>query len=219
VQESSCAKKTNGMQIAGVHIPAARLSTTVRLAILLALAGVFFCSCAAFGVKKRRYMKGYFVECRHDRNPVRHITKSRPHDSHPAAGADQTAISKVEKVDPPVVAPVHGGAERDHTNFKVLAAGSADASSVHEGKPVKYLSDRNIIYPQALHQLKDLKQLSRAGEMKGLIRAAFSLMWIAVVVLLILYILGLLIGDFGPIIHALPVVAVVVLVLWLLKII
>lgn len=48
---------------------------------------------------------------------------------------------------------------------------------------------------------------------------AMSLLWIVIVVLLILWLLGLLLGNLGGLIHLLLVVALILLILWLLKII
>ncbi|MCW3076755.1 MAG: hypothetical protein JWO32_1364, partial [Bacteroidetes bacterium] len=48
---------------------------------------------------------------------------------------------------------------------------------------------------------------------------ALSLIWIIIVVILILYLIGLLLDFGGPFIHVLAVIALVLLILWLLKII
>jgi hypothetical protein len=59
-------------------------------------------------------------------------------------------------------------------------------------------------------------QIGVAGPSDG-----YSLLWIIIVVLAVLYLIGLLTGGFGlgPIIHVLIIVAVVLLILWLLKVI
>jgi len=48
---------------------------------------------------------------------------------------------------------------------------------------------------------------------------ALSLLWIVIVVLLILWALGLIAGEFGGLIHLLLVIALILLILWLLRII
>jgi len=46
-----------------------------------------------------------------------------------------------------------------------------------------------------------------------------SLFWLIILVVLILWLLGFLIGDFGALIHILLVIALILLILWLLRII
>jgi hypothetical protein len=46
-----------------------------------------------------------------------------------------------------------------------------------------------------------------------------SLLWIVIIILLILWALGLISGNFGGLVHLLLVIALILLILWLLKII
>jgi hypothetical protein len=46
-----------------------------------------------------------------------------------------------------------------------------------------------------------------------------SLLWIVIIILLVLWALGLIAGNFGGLIHLLLVIALILLILWLLRII
>lgn len=48
---------------------------------------------------------------------------------------------------------------------------------------------------------------------------ALSLLWIVIVIILILWLLGLILGNLGSLIHLLLVIALILLILWLLKVI
>lgn len=76
-------------------------------------------------------------------------------------------------------------------------------------------------YPNSILN-NDRQTMSQAAQYDGEHgeRAALSLLWIVIVVILILWLIGILAGDFGigPLINILLLIALVLLILWLLRI-
>jgi hypothetical protein len=72
----------------------------------------------------------------------------------------------------------------------------------------------------SLSDLKFKKQLKSSLFPSPLPATAdLSLLWIVIIILLVLWALGLISGNFGGLIHLLLVIALILLILWLLKII
>jgi hypothetical protein len=72
----------------------------------------------------------------------------------------------------------------------------------------------------SLSDLKFKKQLKSSLFPSPLPATAdLSLLWIVIIILLVLWVLGLISGNFGGLIHLLLVIALILLILWLLKII
>jgi hypothetical protein len=72
----------------------------------------------------------------------------------------------------------------------------------------------------SLSDLKFKKQLkSSLFPSPNPVTSDLSLLWIVIIVLIVLWALGLIAGNFGGLIHLLLVIALILLILWLLRII
>jgi hypothetical protein len=180
------------------------------IAVFLILAETILSSCSGISVTRRRYTKGYFVE--HLRH--RHAAKPARVNDQPDCNEqpEKVAISTVIRANK--TQPAETGTDVSKKNTGLVTAHAATPRIANpEGRSA--LHPLTLVTMNPVKLLKEVRQPVKSG---GLVGAALSLFWIVAVVILILYVVGILLGDFGPIIHLLPVIAVIVLILWLLKI-
>ncbi len=72
----------------------------------------------------------------------------------------------------------------------------------------------------SLSGLKFKKQLkSSLFPLPNPVTSDLSMLWIVIIVLIVLWALGLIAGNFGGLIHLLLLIALILLILWLLRII
>jgi hypothetical protein len=71
------------------------------------------------------------------------------------------------------------------------------------------------------YSLSDMKfkQQVNSSLFSSPVTSDLSLLWIVIIILLVLWALGLIAGNFGGLIHLLLVIALILLILWLLRII
>jgi hypothetical protein len=71
------------------------------------------------------------------------------------------------------------------------------------------------------YSLSDIKfkQQVNSSLFSSPVTSDLSLLWIVIIILLVLWALGLIAGNFGGLIHLLLVIALILLILWLLRII
>jgi hypothetical protein len=76
-----------------------------------------------------------------------------------------------------------------------------------------------IINPD--YSLSDMKfkQQVNSSLFSSPVTSDLSLLWIVIIILLVLWALGLIAGNFGGLIHLLLIIALILLILWLLRII
>ena len=100
---------------------------------------------------------------------------------------------------------------------------SAENSDINQNQLIHSKSsiNKNVTDEDfSLSDLKFKKQLKSSLFPSPLPATAdLSLLWIIIIILLVLWALGLISGNFGGLIHLLLVIALILLILWLLKII
>ncbi len=184
--------------------------------LLCLIIAVLVSSCgSSTSLTKRRYTKGYYVS----HSPARHTTKAK---------AEKTALAK--STHPVVVTPK---AESQPADLKSLSKSPAPvvtankASAAHKVKKpafAKINSEPDLINntsrPAELLVKKPFKSITGLALQKSADDDddGLSLLWIIIVVLLVLFFLGLIGDILGPLIYILLVVAVVLLILWLLRV-
>jgi uncharacterized lipoprotein len=176
--------------------------------VMLALAAVFAMSaCSSLSITKRRYTKGYYVEHRGKRaaQPVKHEIASNDSQKETVA-VEKVAVSPEPVANVPQVTtaqaakPAKAAPARSKRTIRSAALALNDAIDPDVRRPFKAL--RNAVKMASGDSGDD----------------ALSLLWIVVVVILVIYLIGLLL-EWGPYTHILGVIAIVLLILWLLRII
>ncbi|MES2681149.1 MAG: DUF5670 family protein [Bacteroidota bacterium] len=186
--------------------------------LLCIIIAVLVSSCgSSTSLTKRRYTKGYYVS----HSPARHTTKSK---------TENTAVAKATQ--PVLVTPKTESqpATADLKTFSkspapVITANKATGShKVKKPAVAKTNSDPDLINntsrPAELLVKKPFKAINGLALQKSADDDddGLSLLWIIIVVLLVLFFLGLIGDILGPLIYILLVVAVVLLILWLLRV-
>ncbi len=193
-----------------------KIITLITICIIICFV---FASCKSnMSLTKRHYNNGYYIahskELQHRKpsNKEEKVTQSKTKTtlySVPNAGQLNKNIGYVEK-DLAVNNKVVGENSQKKNKTIVLKKSAKQRVNAKTGI---------ITYPivQIKHKLTEIKKIdSDSSDKDGL-----SLFWIIILVLLILWAFGFLSGEFvfGGLIHILLVVALILLILWLLRII
>lgn len=185
------------------------------LTVIAILTSVFFSSCGSgLSITKRRYTKGYYV----NRTPKPAETK----ETVAAKAKNESAVPVAVQVMPEVKKESEKQTIQKQ-NSESKAVGIAKATPQKETarrtaskmNPIKEVfSDFSLKQPfKTIDKAIDSYKLSADSDDDGL-----SLFWIIILVLLILWALGFISGNFGGVVHVLLIIALVLLILWLLKV-
>lgn len=105
-------------------------------------------------------------------------------------------------------------------NKSLIQEQSSDSESSTDKKESNFRKNKVINADYSLSDLKFKKQLkSSLYPSPNPVTSDLSLLWIVIIVLIVLWALGLIAGNFGGLIHLLLVIALILLILWLLRII
>jgi hypothetical protein len=183
----------------------------LKVTVFAVLTGFILASCSGLSVMKRRYTKGFFVE--HRGKPAKE-----------KSSVAQTPVAKQEPVEKVATQAIRHETPRYTPQAEVKKQHLAQRVTARAGKPVK-----NNVSPSMTRDIVDLTlkhPVKAIDKTIGLLKNgatsddALSLLWIVIVVILIIYLVGLLLDwGGGGLIHLLGVIALVLLILWLLKII
>lgn len=188
--------------------------TCLILSILVASCG----SSATF--TKRRYNKGYYVSTNFKKHSVE--TQQDEEESKGQIEINETPENTVTASN-----------NTENTNSEIRSAEHSDAvntenESNQESNRVEEQKEETT-KPSSIQTLKNnlnpiVKLKTTIADKKSKHPShsdgdALSLLWIVIVVLIILWALGLIAGEFGGLIHLLLVIALILLILWLLRII
>lgn len=190
-----------------------KLFTLLSICIITSLI-VSSCSSSSF-ITKRRYTKGYYVSHTHSR----HAPPARPAAEKEKAEPG-TAVTAAPKTvaEPALLPPKTAETEKAGIAKKSSAAHRkhkmADQKALRGNGPDNTiglsLSERSDPYKTTL-------SLRPSADSED---DALSLFWIVIIVILVLYLLGVISGGWGLgfLIHLLLVLALILLILWLLRI-
>lgn len=183
--------------------------------IICFIGSVLLSSCGTnSSITKRHYNKGYYVTTDNKTN-TSHLSKpihqNRENNQTEAKvsepGLENTQIDN--NVKSKVIANNTSQATEEQKKSKTIASENKLKSTIKNSKTI--LENPAQKFKQAL--LKTQKT-SNTTSSEGVL----SLLWIVIVIVLILWALGLVVGI-GPYVHLLLVVALILLILWLLHII
>jgi len=169
-----------------------------------------FVSCGPTGILKRHYTKGYYVAHKKQlRSPVLQPNRTEVAD---ISARNVGTVSKTEAAYP----------FRDPT-AKIL---TCQADVKHPVKTIPYKNFTTVHTTPVIWNTRMAAKIGQGLYQSETLRAhtssdVLSLLWIVIVVILILWLIGFLLGGFGlgNLIHLLLVVALILLILWLLRII
>ncbi len=180
----------------------------IYLITAVLLAAFILPSCnSSLSITKRRYTKGYFVQ--HTNN--KHKKPDRQQQTDIAGNAATVQNNELRTIEY-VAAPEKAEIKRAENVLLARAAARNTGFAAVKGEPSL----------PAMAVKKPIKTLAMAGSLVETAARgddALSLLWVVVVVILIIYLLGLLFNNFGlgNIIHILGAIALVLLILWLLR--
>jgi hypothetical protein len=197
------------------------MKNLVQLLAVILLAAFVLPSCnSSLSITKRRYNKGYFV---HHNGGSHHLKRSAS--SAVAAAASTREAAKQQPATKP--------AEVFHaTDFVKVPAQAEPAvrkndiltASAHSAKSLSK-AEKKDLRAQAVelavkHPVKAIKKVGQLSK-DATGDKALSMLWVLIVVILVIYLIGLLLGWAGDnqLFHLLGLIALVLLILWLLRII
>jgi hypothetical protein len=193
------------------------MKNLLKLLLLFAATSILFASCKTASITKRHYTKGYYVSHsgKKGKNSPATTEKTLPGTNAESLTAKESrpesTDSQNEKslaMTPPATGTQPLIKSEKSTTKKEIITDDADNEITLAEPSVKQM----VINPFKLAKVAAARD---SGD------DALSLIWLLIVVLLIIYIAGLLLDNFGlgGIIHILGVIILVLLVLWLLHII
>jgi hypothetical protein len=199
------------------------MKNLIKLSVLFSIIVVFISSCGTrLTIEKRQHSKGYYVS--HNNN--KHLLSASPNKTDDTKNEVKITLIEIENpttiqqstVNIPIAVTeeakleiVQSNPNEKVTEFKIEKTTPTNLAHNLEDKPEN--KTRSVISARKNNVKNILSKNSIENEV-------YSLLWIVIVVLLILWALGLISG-FGAtgLIHILLVIALILLILWLLRII
>lgn len=192
---------------------------------LIILAGAMFSSCSntsKLSITKRHYRSGYYVNWGSKKQTlaVTKIPATTRHQVTPEviAKSENTVASK-----PSIVASLKSVIiQKLAPSKKIQISENRTVNSTSSGKNIfstNANATNNVTESQSVNNKQAIYD-ANDGDGGSSERAALSLLWIVIVVILILWLIGILAGGWGlgGLINLLLVIALILLILWLLRI-
>lgn len=189
-----------------------KLFTLVSITVLSIL---FFSSCSSgWSFTKRKYTRGYYVSKEHKlQQPKEHSLAQKNSSTSTVKNNITSAVPKNQSL---AAVQTNALPKRDLKSPTLEAnAATATRKAEHRQQPVVNRMIPSVEIKRPIKTVETAIEQHRlsAGDSEGL-----SLFWIIILIILILWALGLISGNFGAIINVLLVVALILLILWLLRI-
>ncbi len=181
----------------------------IQLTVICVLAGFVISSCSSnLSITKRRYNKGFFVQ---------HHKGVKSPENKTIAKAGEKKQSAPQQFAPAVLSQEVVANSPAATPAPVLTAKATTPQNY--SKAEKKEMRNQAIELAVKHPVKAVKRVGDLTRQDSGDKA-LSLLWVVVVVILIVYLLGLLLDWSGGAgwIHILGIIALVLLILWLLRI-
>jgi len=189
--------------------------------------GIVASSCESnLSITKRHYTNGYYVDYNKNNKATvplaknaENMSKEKPVNSVSSVNSveNNTTVnndnSKIGKVASPLVIPNPMALVSKKLKTKKTIASNQVVSTSADEENLKNVNETKGV--QKIATDASAKMTNDEGE-----RAALSLLWLVIVVVLIVWLIGILAGGFGlgGFINLLLVVALILLILWLLRI-
>ena len=175
---------------------------------LLFISALIFSSCnSALSITKRKYMKGYYVHHSNTANAASSAkTLTKKHKK-----LTEKKASELEQPRTEAVITLQEDVLKSETHRTILPGTTQKNASLIELSPSTFITN----------PVQSFKQLKKHIEASPAAGEALSMLWLLAVILLVVYLAGLLLDNFGAgwVIHLLLVAALVIFLLWLLRII
>jgi hypothetical protein len=185
------------------------------------IACIFFSSCGtSLSIAKRHYRKGFYVEfAKHNQapSPVKNAEKKPSPDkrtilSYSVLKPEKRIVEMAGNIipKPTQVQSIHKTTGGKPQLYKTVSM----QNSLLTDKQTNAVT-KNIAIQTGPFFTQDSEYHDDGGG-----RAALSLLWIIIVIILIIWLIGILAGNFGigPVINVLLIIALILLILWLLRI-
>lgn len=185
------------------------------LTVIAILSSILLSSCGSgMSITKRRYTKGYYV----NRTPKPADTKEAITTKNPKQSSEPVIVQVMPEVKKNAEKQTVQNSNTDNKNTELARAvtkkESVQNQDFRKQQVNNVFSDFSIQQPfKTIDKAIDTYKLSADSDDDGL-----SLFWIIILVLLILWALGFISGNFGGVVHVLLIIALVLLILWLLKV-
>jgi hypothetical protein len=194
----------------------------ITFSIISMVITILFSSCSSLpqvSVMKRHYNKGYYVSAdvpkliaKKSQSPEKKIVESQPQPTEQPIEKAEVVENNNSPLTPTTVTNEENKVSSenkiaDKTPRKILKAKKAEVA-----KTIAFLKTQ----PK-----KNTSQAFAKNANQEVVAAAFSLLWILIVGLFILWLIAFLAGGWGlgGLIHILLVITLILLILWLLKVI
>ena len=188
----------------------------ITLSTICIITSLLFSSCKSnMSVTKRHYNKGYYIA--HSKGKQ---TVTAPKEEKVVQMKTRNTLYSVQNLPNQNIINGYSNPSPVVNNTVITASNEKNQSKVVSQKNTKQilkLKNRFITNPvvQIKHAMSETKKISSRDDGGGL-----SLFWIVILLLLILWAVGFLFfTSIGSLIHVLLVIALVLLILWLLRII
>ncbi len=185
----------------------------------LLLACFLFTSCST-SIMKRHYRKGYFVEHKKHKTNPEQIVKN-PAVATPALSSPTVKEEVVLPLNENVIAqadPIQAKAPEDTKESKHIVKQAEPSEPIAKSSKAERKASKREIKTNSSRGIASAVKDPDAE----LVGAALSLMWIVIIIILAAYIIGLFaVADVGTAgwLHILGVIALVLLILWLLRVV
>lgn len=188
------------------------MNNLLKLSLFFLIAVFALPSCnSSLSITKRRYTKGFYVH---------HVSKPSTPKEQQRSWAEPSNVVKVNAIEE--YRRANTANESVNQKQSIVTAEAPQTSGPVENKILQAGSDPSVQLSHAIRNpVKTFKQLSSEIKSAGPAEGALSLLWILLVILLVAYIAGLLLDNFGIgwLIHILLVIILVLFILWLLRIV
>jgi uncharacterized membrane protein len=186
----------------------------ITFSTLCIIASLILASCKSTSITKRHYNKGYYVS--HTKNK-----QTIPQTKEEVVKVNKSLYPE-DKIVEQVIVNSSPTQNTNESTVNIVASNEVKSSpsiSKNSGNSIKTIKYKTISISKPVIEMKKVFSKAKKFGNADAEGDALSLFWIIILVVLILWALGLIVGDFGGFINLLLLVALILLVLWLLRIV
>lgn len=186
----------------------------ITFSVICIMASILLSSCgSSISIAKRHYNNGYYISYNNGKQAV--TTPKEEEKVVQAKSNDPLSFLKNQKEQN----TLNGYSSQSSISDDAIAStGKIQQKSVSQKRIKQALKQKIKITEHPASQLKNtlfkLKKI-RSGPMVE--EGGYSLFWLVILAILILWALGLLVGGWGGLVNILLVLALILFILWLLK--
>jgi hypothetical protein len=181
-----------------------------------AIACIILSSCSNLNITKRHYNKGYYIEYIKHQQTKPQIENGNEVRTNSAVTLSRISYPENHFINEPEFKPEPKSLKEVIMPRYDKRPGNTHQTSIGTvASPASNSNQSPVVQSQRPSFSEASQDRGEGGE-----RAALSLLWIVIVVILILWLIGILAGGFGlgGLINILLIIALILLILWLLRI-